>query len=318
MKRYLVRRTGMTVVLIWLVASVLFLFIHLIPGDPAEVILGGSDRYTPTKEQIETVRQQLGLDRPLHEQYLEYTGRLLRGDMGTSFLTGRPVATDLWLRFGRTLQLVVPSIILASVMGILLGILASQLRGTWLDGFLSAVGLLGHSLPAFVVGNLLVLVVSIHFDLLPSSGFYEMSLNPWRSISYTILPVLTLALGRMGSTMRMTRTAMVEQSNQDYVRTARAKGLAERVVVYRHILRNAMLPVVTVIGLQLGAMFAGAIVVESVFNWPGLNGMLLKAVTNRDYPLIQGSVFITSIIFILINLATDLCYGFLNPRVRYD
>lgn len=308
----------MTVLMVLAVATLLFAFIHLIPGDPAEVILGSSETNHPSPEQIAMVRQKLGLDRPLTEQYLSYMGGLARGDMGVSFLTGRSVALDLRIRFMRTLVLVVPAILISSVAGVLLGVLAALKRGRWADSFLSTLGLVGHSLPSFVIANLLVLVFSIQWKLLPSSGFVEFSQDPKRFISYMILPVLAMAVGRIGSTMRMTRMSMVEQLLSDYVRTARAKGLTERVVVYRHVLRNALLPVVTVIGLQLGAMFAGAMIVEQIFNWPGLNRLLLNAITNRDYPLIQGAVMLTSTIFMLTNLATDLTYAWLNPRIRYS
>lgn len=317
MKRYLLQRVGLTLVLIWMVATILFLFVHLLPGDPADVILGSNDQHQPTPEQLATVRRQLGLDRPLHEQYLRYFGGLLRGDLGVSFLTGRPVALDLQLRFGRTLQLVVPAIVLSSVLGVVLGILAARARGRWTDAALSAVGLVGFSVPVFVIAQMLVLLLSIQLRWLPSSGFAEFSRDPARSLGYMVMPVIALALGPIATTMRMTRTTVVEQLLQDYVRTARAKGLSERVVLYRHVLKNALLPVVTVIGLQVGSMFAGSVLVEYIFNWPGLNSLLLRSIGGRDYPVIQGSVLLTSVIFILVNLVTDLSYALLNPRVRY-
>jgi peptide/nickel transport system permease protein len=317
-KRYLTQRVSLSLFTIWVVATVLFFFVHLLPGDPAQAILGGGQDFQPSPEQVAVIRQKLGLDRPLHEQYLTYLGGIVQGDLGVSFLTGRPVALDLRLRFGRTLMLVIPSITLSAVIGISVGLLAARFRGSWIDGLLSSVGLVGHSLPSFVIGSLLVLLLSIWLGLLPSSGFVEFERDPRRFLSYISLPVTTLVLGRMASTMRMTRMSMVEQLMLDYVRTARAKGLSERHVLFRHVLRNAVLPVVTVIGLQTGRMFAGAMVVEALFNWPGLNSLLIKAVENRDYPLILGSVLLTSIILVLANLATDLSYGFLDPRIRYE
>ncbi len=318
MKTYLLRRVLMTVVLLYVVATMLFLFIHLIPGDPAEIILGSSEHHQPTREQIETIRIRLGLDRPLHEQYVSYFSNLLRGDMGVSFLTGRQVSVDLRLRFGRTMQLVLPAIVISSVLGIVLGIMAAQSRGTWLDAALSGVSVLGHCVPVFVVGPVIVLVISIRLGWLPSSGYIEFGTEGFRSLRYMILPVITLATGRIATTMRMTRMAMVEQLVMDYVRTARAKGLSERLVVYRHALKNALLPVVTVIGLQLGVTFTGGLIVESVFNWPGLSSMLIRALTNRDYPTIQGTVLLSSTIFVLINLLTDLAYAYLDPRLHYQ
>lgn len=316
MTRYLARRISLSLLMLWVVATVLFLFVHLLPGDPAMIILGGEES-NPSPEQIETVRRKLGLDRPLHEQYLSYFGGLLHGDLGESFLTGRPVALDLRLRFGRTLQLVGPALILASLLGVLVGMLAANSRGRWPDGLLSSIGLAGYSMPSFVVGSLLVLVISIWLGWLPSSGYVEFGRSPGRFLAYLILPVTALAIRRMAATMRMTRMSMIEQYMMDYVRTARAKGLREWLVIYRHVLRNALIPVVTVIGLQLGNMFAGAMIVENLFNWPGLNRMLLKAMNNRDYPMILGGVLLTSTIFVLINLFTDLTYAIIDPRIRH-
>lgn len=317
MGRFVLRRILSTVVMLWVVATILFFFIHLLPGDPAMMILGGSETFQPTQAQLDRVRTQLGLDRPILEQYGRYMLGLLRGDMGLSFLTGRPVAEDLSLRFFRTLQLVLPAIILSSVTGVLMGVWAARTKSRVVDLLLSTVGLLGHSLPTFVVGYLLVLVFAIQWGWLPSSGYIEFDRDPARSIALMVLPVLTLAVGRMGTTMRMTRMAMADQASMDYSRTARAKGVAERTIAYRHQLKNAALPVVTVIGLQLGGMFAGAVIVEALFNWPGLNRMLLSAVTNRDYPLIQGAVLLTSAIYMIVTLLTDITYSALNPRIRY-
>ena len=318
MTRYIVQRLLLSLILLWLIATCLFFFIHLLPGDPAGIILGSSEGSSPTPEQLATVRRQLGLDRPLLDQYLSYMGGILRGDLGVSLLTGRAVSFDLGLRLSRTVMLVIPAMILSSLLGIVLGVSSARVRGGGSDMLISAVGLVGHSLPAFVTGSLLVLLFSIWLGVLPSSGFIEIEEDPARFLRYITLPVVTLAIGRIASTMRMTRMAMVEQYLMDYVRTARAKGLREQAVVYRHVLRNALLPVVTVIGLQLGNMFAGAMIVEALFNWPGLNSLLLKAVGNRDYPLILGSVLVTSAIFVMINLITDLTYAFLDPRIRYE
>ena len=288
MRFYIAQRLVLSVVMLWVVATGLFLFVHLLPGDPAQVILGGSEVFQPSPEQLALVRERLGLDKPLLEQYLNYIGGLLRGDLGVSFLTSRPVATELGLRFVRTLMLVIPSLLLSSLIGIVIGVAAARARGRWVDGVLSSIGLLGHSLPVFVVGSVLVLFFSIQNKLLPSSGYVDFDTDPNHFFSYLVLPVTALTIGRVATTMRMTRTAMVEHLLRDYVRTARAKGLSERIVTYRHVFRNAMLPVVTVIGLQAGNLFTGALVVEAIFNWPGLNSLLIRALGDRDYPLILG------------------------------
>jgi len=317
MSSYLLRRLGLTLAQLLVVSTLLFFFIHLLPGDPAGVILGSSDLHQPSREQLDAVRRQLGLERSILVQYVGYLGGLMRGDLGTSFLTGRPVALDLGLRFGRTAQLVIPSIILSSLIGIVLGVLAARSRGRWQDAALTTAGIVGHSLPVFVTGNLMVLLFAIYLGWLPSSGFTEFTGDARAAIAYMIMPVTALAIGRAAATMRMTRTTVVEQLTLDYVRTARSKGLAERVVLYRHVVRNALIPVIAVVGLQMGLMFSGAIVVEAIFNWPGMGSLLLKSIGGRDYPVIQGAILLTSTIFVLVNLCTDLVYAYLNPQIRY-
>jgi peptide/nickel transport system permease protein len=301
----------------WMVATFIFLMIHALPGDPAMAVLGGGDA-SPTPEQLATVRAKLGLDVPLYQQYLNYFGRLVHGNMGESLVNGRPVALDIGLRLPRTLQLIIPTILLSLVIGVPLGIIAAKFRKSWVDPVVSGVTLLGFSLPVFVVGTLLVLIFSLKLKWLPPSGWVDFTQQPVEFFRRLTLPVISLTFGPLASTMRMTRTSMLEQLNMDYIRTARAKGLGERVVIYRHALRNAMLPVITVIGLQFGNMFAGSVLAEYLFNWPGLNNLMFRAIGVRDYPVVQGVVLLSSIMFLLINLLTDLSYGLLNPRIRYD
>ena len=312
----LLRRLLITLVLIWFVGSVVFLFVRLLPGDPAETILGASESFQPSPAQVAVVRTKLGLDRPILDQYLTYVTGILRGDLGTSLTSGRPVALDLSLRLGRTLQIMVPALVLASLLGIALGVVAAQARGRWLDPAISVVGLVGFSVPVFVVGNVLVLVFAVALGWLPSSGYLDPLQDPVHAPTYMLMPIIALALGPLAVTMRMTRTTMVDELGLDYVRTARAKGLRERLVLYRHVLRNALLPVVAVIGLQVGTAFSGSVVVEYVFNWPGLGRLLLTSIEGRDYPMIQGSVMLGSVLFVIANLITDLSYTVLNPRLR--
>ena len=316
MNAALLRRLLITLVLLWLVTSVIFLFVRLLPGDPANTILGASEQFQPSAEQVATVRGKLGLDKPLLEQYTTYLGRLAQGDLGTSLTSGRPVALDLGLRLGRTLQIMVPALLLSSLLGIILGVLAARTRGGLFDPILSLIGLLGFSVPVFVIGNLMVLVFAVELGWLPSSGYVDVTQDPALALSYMALPIVALALGPLAVTMRMTRTTIVEELGLDYVRTARAKGLRERAVLYGHVLRNALLPVVAVIGLQVGSAFAGSVVVEYIFNWPGLGRLLLTAIEGRDYPVIQGTVLLSSVLFVLVNLVTDISYLFLNPRLR--
>ena len=316
MSAYLVRRFVATLVLLWLVSSAVFLFVRLLPGDPALIVLGASEASQPTADQIAIVRAELGLDKPLAEQYVTYLGNLVRGQLGESFVTGRPVILDLRVRLGRTLQIMLPAIVLASILGIFIGVIAARARGRLLDPILGATGLVGYSIPVFVVGNVLVLVFAVSLGVLPPSGFIELTEDPLKSIRYMTMPVLALTLGPLAVIMRMTRTMIVDELALDYVRTARAKGLVDRLVMYRHVLRNAMLPVVAVIGLQVGAALSGSVIVEYVFNWPGMGRLLLQSVGSRDYPLIQGIVLLGSALFALVNFVTDVSYVYFNPRLR--
>jgi peptide/nickel transport system permease protein len=313
---YLVRRLALSALLIFLVATILFFSIHLLPGDPALLILGG-DAAQPSPEQIARVRARLGLDRPLPVQYASWLLRIARGDLGTSLLDDRPVATDLANRLPRTLQLVVPATALALAAGIPLGMFAARRRGRLEDPAASAAALLGFSMPVFVTGMLLVLVFSLTLGWLPPAGYVPFGEDPWRFLRHLALPVLALSAAPMATTMRMTRSSVLEQSALDFVRTARAKGLGEGAVAWRHVLRNALLPVVTTTGLQVGSMFAGAVLVEHIFAWPGLNALLLASLGTRDYPVIQAVVLLAAVLFVVVNLVTDLCYALVNPRIRY-
>lgn len=308
---------GLSLLLLFLVATLLFFSIHLLPGDPALLVLGG-DSAQPTPEQIATVRARLGLDRPLPVQYVTWLTRVSQGDMGRSLLDDRSVATDLANRLPRTLQLVIPATVVATIIGVPLGIFAARRRGRLADPTASMVALLGFSMPVFVIGMLLVVVFSLGLGWLPPTGYVPFGEDPKGFLRHLILPALALSAAPMAITMRMTRSSFLEQSSLDYVRTARAKGLAERSVAWRHVLRNALLPVITVIGLQAGSMFAGAVLVEYIFSWPGLNTLLLNSLSTRDYPVIQGVVLLAAVLFVGVNFVTDLLYAVVNPRIRYD
>jgi peptide/nickel transport system permease protein len=313
---YLVRRLGLAVVLLWVVATVLFFSIHLLPGDPALLILGG-DAAQASPEQIARVRARLGLDRPLFTQYAGWLANVTRGDLGTSLIDERSVAQDLANRLPRTLQLVVPATALAVGLGVPLGMFAGRRHGRVADPAASAVALAGFSMPVFVVGMLLVLVFSIRFRWLPPAGYVPLGEDIGGFLRHLALPVLALAAAPLATVMRMTRSSYLEEAARDFVRTARAKGLAEGAVAWRHVLRNALLPVTSIVGLQVGSMFAGAVLVEYIFSWPGINALLLNSLGTRDYPVIQGVVLLGSVLFVLVNLVTDLCYGLVNPRIRH-
>lgn len=317
MLSYVTRRLIQSLITALVVVTLIFFLIHLLPGDPAMTVLGGLSGQ-PTAEQIAFVRERLGLDLPLWQQFLRYMGNLATGDFGDSFVTTRPVLHDILLRVPRTLQIIVPALVLAAVIGIPLGIIAATRRGRLTDFLVSAGSVTAFSLPAFVSGLLLVAVFSLNLRWLPSSGYMSPLDDFPGFLARIALPTLTLAVAPAGLVMRMTRSSMLEQLGLDYVTTARAKGLTERAVIYGHALRNSMIPVVTLLGLQAGFMFAGSVIVENIFNWPGVSNLLLESVVDRDYPVIQGVVLIVSLIFILINLATDLIYGLVDPKIRYE
>lgn len=317
MVAFIVRRAISTVVLLLLIATAVFLFLHLLPGDPAMTILGGMDAH-PSDAAVQHVRQELGLDQPIYTQYLDWMGKLARLNFGDSFTSGTPVRHELARRLPRTFMLIIPAELIAIVIGIPLGIAAARLRRTMWDPLISAGALLGFSTPVFVSGILLVLIFALKLHWLPSGGFVSPADNFGGFLKAAILPIFTLSLAPMATTMRMTRSSVLEQLGLDYVRTARAKGVTDVVVLYGHVLRNALLPVVTIIGLHVGFMFAGSVLVEFIFNWPGVNAYLLNSINARDYPVVQAIVLVVAAIFILINFLTDLSFAVLDPRIRYD
>jgi peptide/nickel transport system permease protein len=314
---YVIRRAITTLVLLYLIITAVFLLLHLLPGDPAMTVLGGIDS-NPTQEDIDRVRNELGLDQPLYEQYITYLGNTVRLDLGNSFVNGRPVANDLFTRLPRTMMIIVPAIILAVLIGIPLGILAARYRRSLIDPAVSSIALLGFSVPVFVSGLLMVYLFAIQLDWLPANGFVAPRDDFVEFLKRAAMPVVALMLGPMAITMRMTRSSMLEQMGNDYVRTARAKGLGEITILRRHVLQNALLPVVTVVALQFGAMFAGSVLIEFLFNWPGVNTYLLTAIGVRDYPVVQGVVLVIASIFVLINFLTDISFVLFDPRIQHN
>jgi ABC-type dipeptide/oligopeptide/nickel transport system permease component len=314
---YIIRRAVSTVVLLFLIATAVFLFLHLLPGDPALTVLGGIDAH-PDQAAITLVHKKLGLDRPIYVQYVDWMGNLARLNLGTSFTSGTSVSAELARRLPRTFLLIVPAETLAICVGIPLGIAAARLRRTFWDPTISAIALVGFSTPVFVSGLLFVLLFSLKLHWLPSGGYVAPTDDFGGFVKSAVMPVVALSLAPMATTMRMTRSSVLEQLGADYVRTARSKGVTEMRVLYRHVLRNALLPVVTIIGLHVGFMFAGSVLVEYLFNWPGVNAYLLNSIGGRDYPVVQGIVLVIAAIFILINFLTDLSFAILDPRIRYE
>lgn len=296
--------------------TLVFTFLHVLPGDPVLVILG-SER-SPEPEQVEAVRHELGLDRPLGQQYLDWLGKFSRFDLGDSLVDQEPIARSVAERLPRTLELVLLATVLSVVVAVPMGVVAALKRNRAPDWILSTLAATGISMPVYVVATLLVLLFGIQLHWLPTGGYTALEDAPAKHALQVILPAITLAFGLGATIARMTRSAVLEVLHQDYVRTARAKGVAERKVIYRHALRNALIPVVTVIGVQVGTLIGGTVLVEYIFNWPGLSTLLITAISRRDYPMVQGVILVTSSLLILINLVVDLLYGLLDPRVRYS
>jgi peptide/nickel transport system permease protein len=292
----------MPVVLV--VASGVFFLLHLVPGDPVEQMLGERAQAAD----VEQLRHSLGLDRPLGEQYLNYLGRVARGDLGTSYRFNAPVTDLVLARYPATIELTLAALLVALLLAIPAGVQSAVHRGTWRDRLLGFLSLLGLSFPNFALAPIAILVFSIALDWLPVSGY--------GGLAHLVLPALTLGAALAAILTRMVRAAMLEELGQDYVRTARAKGAAEGDVLYRHTLRNGLISVVTVVGLQFGALLAGAMVTETIFSWPGIGRLTLQAINSRDYPLVQGCFLAISLTYIVVNLLTDLVYTLVDPRIR--
>ncbi len=305
MLRYVVRRLVVAVPTLLGVSLVVFLMVRLLPGDPARVIAG----LLASEEDVERIRHQLGLDQPFLVQYLAFLGRLSHLDLGTSARTSQPVLSEVMARLPSTVELAVSSIALATVVGVAAGVAAAATRDRRLNYVVSALMLFGVSIPVYWLGLMLIVVFAINLRWLPAAGSQEPL--AW------VMPTLTLAAFSVALIARMTRSTMLEVLHADYLRTARAKGLAQRAVVFGHGLRNALLPVVTVVGLQFGTLLGGAVLTETVFGWPGMGQLLVDALFARDYPVVQGIVLTFSTLFILVNLGVDVLYAYLDPRIRY-
>jgi peptide/nickel transport system permease protein len=309
--KQILTRLALTLPVVWLVVSLVFLLIHLVPGDPILQMLG--EGAAPTD--ISALRHQYGLDQPLGAQYLHYWAGVLRGNLGSSIRLHDTVANLIAARYPYTLALTLTALGFGLLLALPAGILAAVNRGRWIDQALSVVSLFGLSVPSLALGPVLILVFSIYLGWLPVSGANasgSASID-WR---YLILPSVAMGASLAAILTRMVRTAMLEELGQDYIRTARAKGLSERAVVCHHALPNAMIPIVTVVGLQFGALLAGAIVTETIFSWPGLGRLTVSAISNRDYALVQGCLLSIGLTYVLVNLLTDVVYQWVNPRMR--
>ncbi len=306
MVKYLVKRTLGMIPLLFVVTIIIFMFIHMIPGDPARIALGPY----ATEEAVKEMHAVMNLDKPLYEQYWIYITNLLGGDFGTSFKNHKPVAELLWEKFWLTLKLTAWGMGWALAVGVLVGIHSAVRRNRWPDHLGMTVSIIGLSMPEFWFGFLLIELFSVKLGWLPTGGT--------EGFLSLIMPSLTLGIGLLGLFARFTRTSLLEVMQEDYIRTARAKGVPKRMIMWKHALRNALIPLVTMSGIQFGFMLSGAVIIEAVFSWPGMGVLLVDSVHFRDFPMIQGCMLLFTLEFLIINLIVDVLYTFLNPQLRFD
>lgn len=311
---FLFRRLASAIVTLALATGVVFIAIHLLPGDPVAIMLGDQAGSDPVA--VARVRAQLGLDLPLGTQFTHWAGALAHGDLGVSLRTGEPVADELARRIPRSLELIGAGLLVAVLVGVPLGVVAARSRGRLAGAAASVVAVAGFSAPVFVLGILLVLLFSLALGWLPSSGFVAFSDDPVQHVLALILPSLTIGLNFMGVVARMTRASLSDVMGRDYVKLARAKGLPRGKAILRHALPNALVPVIAIIGVRAGNLLGGTVIIEALFDWPGLSSLLVSAAFSRDYPVIQGSLLAIFALFILISLVIDLAQGFVDPRIR--
>jgi peptide/nickel transport system permease protein len=312
MTRFILARALSLTLVLWLVTVIAFVVIRLAPGDPSAVMLGSD----ATPAAVAEFRARYGLDRPLAMQYVAWLSHVVRADLGTSIYLGRPVTTAILERLPVSLTLTLAAFVIAVVLGLTLGLVAAYWHDTWADRAVSAVAALGLALPSFWLGICLIYLFAVRWPVLPSGGFVEPWVDPPASLRHLLLPAFALGYLQSGLIARMTRASMLEALRGDFVRTARSKGVAERRVVVKHALRNALIPILTVTGISLAVLFGGAVVIETVFTLPGVGRLLVNAVVRRDYPVVQGTLLLVAAWYVLVNIAVDVLYTVTDPRVR--
>ena len=306
MFQYILKRLFSTVPVLVGISLIVFLLLRALPGDPAQVIAGEM----ATQETVNSIRTQLGLDRPLYVQYGIFLSNLTRLDLGNSARTGQPVSSEIWSRLPNTILLAIVSTMIACLFGIPAGILSAVRHYSLLDYAVMVLALFGLSMPVFWLGLMMIIIFSVKLHLLPAGGI--------GTPSHLVLPSLALAFFSTAFIARMTRSSMMEVMGQEFIKTARSKGLLEKVVIFKHALRNAFIPIITVIGLQFGSLLGGAVLTESVFAWPGIGRLIVDSILARDYPMVQGVVLVFALLYILVNLLVDILYAYIDPRIHYD
>ncbi len=310
---FIIRRVFIALALVVLVVTFVFFLIRLIPGDPAQVVVGEM----ASQEQVALVRQRMGLEDSLVTQYVRWISKFARFDLGVSLIDGRPISGDIAKRLPRTLELAIIAAIGALLIGLPAGVYAASHRNRLGDGIASAGALLGLSVPNFVTGTLAILVFGVLWKVLPSGGYTDFEKDPGKHILSLVMPASVLIIGLSGSLIRMTRASMLDVLGRDFVRTAHAKGLPNRLVLSRHVVRNGMLPVIAAFGIQLGNLIGGTVITEAVFNWPGISSLLISSIGLRDYTAVQAVIAVIALIFLMVNLVTEIFYAYLDPRIHY-
>lgn len=312
MGKFIMKRIAASLVTIFLLSIIIFAIAHLSKGDPAQIILGAD----ATQEQLSTLRHTLGLDQPIVMQYIHWAGNALHGDFGNSYYSGDSVLKEAFSRISPSLTLAISAEILAVILAIPMGVIAARKRGKIADYAMSTTALLGLSIPNFLMSLFLILILGVSLKAFPVSGYRSFSDGIVEMFRYNFLPVLALALGQAGIITRMTRASMVEVLNTDYIKTAKAKGLKDGIILFKHALRNALIPIITVVGQSFGTLFASTAIVETIFNIPGVGQLVITSITRRDYAMIQGIVLLISLMWIVVNFILDLVYGAVDPRIR--
>ena len=333
MLKYTLKRLAMAIPVIWGIVTIVFVLMRVFSANPAYLMLG----QRATADRVAEVTTYLGLDQPIWKQYIIYMKQLFQGDLGTSLFSNQPVMKELLERLPATIELALFSVLIASVVGITLGVICAVKQNSFTDRICQVGGLVGISLPRFWLGLMLIIAFAVNLKILPVSGRFDFMAQPknitgfmildsiitgdWKALGstlrYLMLPGCSIAVSSVGTIMRYTRSTMLETIRQDYIRTARAKGLRERTVVVRHALKNALIPIVTVIGMELGGLFGGSVLTETIFAWPGVGKYVVDGINNSDYAVVQGGCMLVAIISVMMNLVVDLLYGTLDPRIRY-
>jgi peptide/nickel transport system permease protein len=317
MTAYIIRRLFLGVIILLLVTILVFLAMRLLPGDPLIIFISQSQTEVYTLEQIAELRHEYGLDRSLPVQYISWLGNILRGDMGKSIMLGQDVGYLISTRLPVTIYFGAMSFIVSAFFGVIFGVICALRRGKWIDSVVTVLANIGITVPAFWIGILLMYLFSLQLHWLPTSGYVPPTENLGQSLRAAVMPVICLSLFSVAALARQTRSAMLEVVSQDYIRTAWSKGLRERVIILRHTIKNAMIPVITILGLQVGLIFGGSVLIETVFNIPGMGRLLANSLFSHDYQIVQAGTLVIAVVVVLSNLAVDISYGWIDPRIRY-